>query len=315
MAQAQTVSGTIVGFFEDHGQAENAVSALRDAGFESKQIGVAHQAGSALPTSETSTGVGAGTGAGMAQRTGQEAEGLWGKVKGFFEGDAVEPYADEKQGGDLASREVTPGGQGYAAEDFKGTLQGMAVPEDRSRYFDHRFESASSGALVTVTAPGREVEAERILKSNGGDLGDASESYDYSARPAAARTEGMQNIQLLGEVLRVQKDRVSRGEVTLRKEVTTEMQTIQVPVTREELVIERHAAAGGTTATGTIGDTGEIRIPLTEERASVDKATFVREEVSVGKRAVEETRQISDEVRSEELVVDDQTKTVADRSR
>ncbi len=187
----------------------------------------------------------------------------------------------------------------------------MSVPDDRSRYFNHRFGSSEDGVIVTVSAPGRETEAETILRQYGADLGDESAQYDYASQPAQpTRTEGAQNIQLLGEALRVHKDRISRGEVTLRKEVTTEMQTIQVPVTREELVIERHAVAGGTTPTGKIGDTGEIRIPLSEERASIDKQTFVREEVSVGKREVEDVRQLSGEVRSEELVVDDETKSL-----
>jgi uncharacterized protein (TIGR02271 family) len=116
----------------------------------------------------------------------------------------------------------------------------------------------------------------------------------------------MQNIQLLGEVLRVHKDRLSRGEVVVRKDVITETQTVQVPVTREELVVEQRDVAGDTPARGNIGDNQEIRIPLTEETASVDKGTVVRQEVAVGKKPVQEVRDLSGEVRREELVVDDQ---------
>jgi len=43
---------------------------------------------------------------------------------------------------------------------------------------------------------------------------------------------GAQRLELLKEVLQVNKRRVQTGEVT-RKEVITEMQTVQVPVTRE----------------------------------------------------------------------------------
>jgi uncharacterized protein (TIGR02271 family) len=119
------------------------------------------------------------------------------------------------------------------------------------------------------------------------------------------RAEDMQNIQLLGEVLRVHKDRLTRGEVVVRKDVITETQTVQVPVTREELVVEQRDAAGDTPARGNIGDNQEIRIPLTEETASVDKGTVVRQEVAVGKKPVQEVRDLSGEVRREELVVDD----------
>lgn len=113
-------------------------------------------------------------------------------------------------------------------------------------------------------------------------------------------------IQLLGEVLRVHKDRINRGEVRIRKEVVTETQTIQVPVSREELVIERRPGNENTPAMGQIGES-EIRIPLSEEMANIDKSTVVREEVSVGKRPVEEVRDLTGQVRREELVVEDPT--------
>ena len=112
---------------------------------------------------------------------------------------------------------------------------------------------------------------------------------------------------LLGEVLRVHKDRISRGEVRLRKEVITEQQSVQVPVTREELVVERIAGDDVTPVQGSIGADKEIRIPLSEERASLGKQTVVREQVAVGKRAVEEVRNLDSDVQHEELRVEDET--------
>jgi uncharacterized protein (TIGR02271 family) len=103
---------------------------------------------------------------------------------------------------------------------------------------------------------------------------------------------------------------ISRGEVRLRKEVVTETQTVQVPVTREELVIERRPVDQATPATGSIGES-EIRIPLSEERASVDTSTVVREEVAVGKKPIQEVRDLTGKVRREELVVEDPTKRTA----
>ena len=178
------------------------------------------------------------------------------------------------------------------------------MPEDRSRYFGYKFGSQGKGAVVTVSATGREAEAEAILTQNGGDVGADTTGYDYST-PVAA--EGQRRIQLLGEVLRVQKERISRGEVRIRKEIVTEQQTIQVPVTREELVIERIPVSGTTTASGVIGQDAEIRIPLSEEVASADKQTIVREEIAVGKRAVENVQTVGDAVRHEELDVEDNT--------
>ena len=160
----------------------------------------------------------------------------------------------------------------YEPGDVSHSLGGMNIPESRSRYFENKF-ATGSGVLVTVSpTTGRDGEAEAILKQYGGDLGTNAETYNYSAPTAAAATTtaaatapatGQQRIQLLGEVLRVHKDRISRGEVRIRKEVITEQQTVQVPVSREELVIERLPVTGQTTAAGAIGSTGENRIPLT----------------------------------------------------
>lgn len=308
MAQPGTAAGTVAGFFENNDEAGRAVHELRDAGFTSAQIGVARR-GDAAAT-QTSTGSHA------AHTAGAKAEGVWDKVKNFFEGGDVEPYANEKTRGDLATREVTPdpgsaASGAYGSPDLHGTMTDLSVPEDRSRYMSHRFGSSNAGAVVTVRAEGRADEAERILKSCGADLGDESAAYDYSN--SDTNVQGEQNIQLLGEVLRVHTDRVGLGDVRLRKEVITDMQTIQVPVTREELVIERRAVDGSTPASGRIGENQDIRIPLTEERASIDKSTVVREEVSVGKRSIEDVRELSDEVRHEELIVDDQTKAARNR--
>ncbi|HEY0785845.1 MAG TPA: YsnF/AvaK domain-containing protein, partial [Acidobacteriaceae bacterium] len=206
--------------------------------------------------------------------------------------------------------------RGYGHEDFSSSLSGLNVPEERSRYFGHRIGS-QQGAVVTVSATGREAEAEEILTANGGDIGADTTGYDYSTPVANAE---QQRIQLLGEVLRVQKERISRGEVRIRKEIVTEQQTIQVPVTREELVIERIPVSGTAAVAGEIGQDAEIRIPLTEERATLDKHTVVREEVAVGKRAVENVQEVGGAVRHEELNVEDTTTgtttgTTTDKSR
>jgi uncharacterized protein (TIGR02271 family) len=132
---------------------------------------------------------------------------------------------------------------------------------------------------------------------------------------SAAQSE-RQRVQLLGEVLRVHKERIAQGEVRLRKEVVTENQNIQVPVSREELIIERSAGSGRAAPGQTIGKESDISIPISEERVQVEKRPVVREEVKISKRRVEETKEVGDEVRHEELRVDkDENINVEDRSR
>lgn len=293
---------TIAGYFDDSSKAERALQDLREAGFSSAHLGVAHRGGTS--TNSTTKNVAA------------KGESMWDKVKNFFEGGPAEPYADERSRGDLATREVTtdpyaPQGYDYDYKDsdVHKSLREMSIPDDRSRYLGHKFGSSEDGAVITVNAGDRRPEAEAILKRNGADLGENASTYDYPDNTTSnAPVEGTQNIQLLGEVLRVHKERENLGDVRIRKEVVTENQTVQIPVTREELVIERRSVNGEEQANGTVGEGSEIRIPLTEERASVDKSTVVREEVSVGKKAINETRNLSGEIRHEELVVDDQSK-------
>lgn len=80
-----------------------------------------------------------------------------------------------------------------------------------------------------------------------------------------------------------------------------------MPVQREEFVIERHAV----NKAGDASDikTDEIRIPLKEERVTVGKETVVKEEVTIGKRTVTGNQTVSGEVRSEELIVEGETKS------
>ncbi len=330
---ATTSSSSVVALFSTEGQAAEAISALKAAGFSASQIGAAANSNTSSSTgalSADTTGSYADDTTQSAAGTslGAKSEGVWDKVKNFFEGNeggGVEQYANERAH-DNASHEVTSGGyhlgsdgyDHYEPADISHSLGGMSIPDEHSRYFEHRMTTGNSSVLVTVTASGREAEAAGILEANGGDLGSGANDYDYSAPAAAGAASGaavageQQRIQLLGEVLRVHKERISRGEVRIRKEIITENQTVQVPVTREELVIERIPTSGTTAVQGSIGENSDIRIPLTEERASLDKQTVVREEVAIGKRAVESVQDVAGSVRHEELNVEEGTETVAD---
>jgi len=308
----QGTRGTVVAYFDSESQAENAVRALQDANFSSQQIGIAlskkRTSGAGNSGTLGETGGESTTRSSRGSAAGTKKEGTWDKLKDFFGVDSdVESYADERERNPAAAHEITDANTyGYEREDFSHSLSGMSIPEEQSRYFGHRLGS-SEGAVVTVTANERAAEAQEILQAQGGDIGTGSAGYDYSSKQDTV--EQPQRIELLGEVLRVHRERIRRGEVRIRKEVVTEQQTVQVPVTREELVIERTPVSGQESpTTGEIGTENEIRIPLTEERASLDKQTVVREQVNVGKRAVESVENLEGSVRREELDVKDETK-------
>lgn len=219
-------------------------------------------------------------------------------MKNFFEG------TEERE------RDATDDyGYDYESGDFQQSLGTFSIPEERSRYFNDRFNRDQNGVLLTVEAGTRRAEAEQIIENNGGDVGRNSGTWSYESARNATGPEQTRRIQLYGEVLRVHRDRVQRGEARLRKQTVTENQTVNVPVTREELVVERTPVSGERTAPGArIGENAEVRVPLSEERVKVDKEPVVREEVKVGKKGVTNVESRDEKLRHEELNVDDETK-------
>jgi uncharacterized protein (TIGR02271 family) len=292
---------TVAAYFPSDASAEAAMSALRAAGFRESQIGVAAASGPTVGATDNSN----------AYSAGQRAGNAWEKVKSFFSGNSAEPYAGESSRESSNDNVIAP--DYVDPEDLHGSLTGLSVPEHHTRYFGSRLGSSGEGVLVTVNAMDREAEVTKILSENGGDVGPDTKEFNFL--PASQDAASVHKIQLLGEVLRVHKDRVSRGEVRLRKEVITSTQTVEVPVTREELVVERVPVTGEqAVSTSAVFQGQEIRIPLSEERASVSKEPVVREEVRIGKKEVSSVEAFDERVRHEELDVDQNTKDLSRRN-
>lgn len=104
------------------------------------------------------------------------------------------------------------------------------------------------------------------------------------------------------EELDVTKDRVDTGEVILSKEIVEEQKEIDVPVTHEEVVIERRAIDHDE-SDSPIGSDETIHIPVSEERVNVGKHTVITGEVSAHKHDVEETKHIEETLKREEARV------------
>src|SRR5690606_22995190 len=145
------------------------------------------------------------------------------------------------------------------------------------------------GVLVAVDAGARTDEAAAILRSRGGDVSGrdlTAPTGSSTARTGAHETSDTRTMQLREEELDVGKHRVKDGEVNVRREVVTENRTVDVPVTREEVVVERRPA-GREASSGPIREDQEsMRIPVSHEEVDVHKQTVAREDVSVGKRSI-----------------------------
>jgi uncharacterized protein (TIGR02271 family) len=197
--------------------------------------------------------------------------------------------------GRTLNRKVQP----ESTASVRETLQAAGMSEPQARYFDTGL--ARGDILVSVRASGdRALQARSILDRLGADLGATGISV---VPPPVA--EGLRDIQLIGEVLQVHKEKVQRGEVRLHKEVVSETKSVDVPVMHEEFVIERVRVDGRAAPHSGLGeDSREIRVPLIEEQVHVEKTPVVTEEIHFGKREVRETRHVSDTVRHEELRTD-----------
>lgn len=101
------------------------------------------------------------------------------------------------------------------------------------------------------------------------------------------------------EELDIAKNKVKTGEVEISKEIVEEQKVVDVPVTHEEVVIERRAV-DNEPSDSPIGDEETIRIPVSEERVEVGKHTVVTGEVSAVKRETEDIRQVKENLKREE---------------
>jgi uncharacterized protein (TIGR02271 family) len=295
-----TTSATVVGLFPNQADAERAIQRLKEEGFSEDQIGVA------LRDRERQKDLIAGTGTQAAEgaATGAIGGGVLGGVIGLLAGVgalAIPGVGPIIAGGTLAST-LAGAGIGAAAGGLLGALAGMGVPEEDARHFDQGFRAG--GTLVTVTAGNRAEEARECLAESGADLGSMGREGAGRAWTSAGATGGSERVELREEELRARKDRVEAGEVRLRKEVVAEERTLEVPVTREEVVVERRPAAERRNASGAIGEDEEISIPLMEEEVRVEKTPVVREEVTLKKQQVQDTQKVSDTVRREEAHIE-----------
>jgi uncharacterized protein (TIGR02271 family) len=98
----------------------------------------------------------------------------------------------------------------------------------------------------------------------------------------------------------VEKQRVQKGEVRVHKEVVTEQQRIDVPVSHEEVVIERIPASEAKSADIPVGQGETIRIPVSEDQINVTKQTVETGEIDITKREVRGEQRVSGTVRREE---------------
>jgi uncharacterized protein (TIGR02271 family) len=148
------------------------------------------------------------------------------------------------------------------------------------------------------------------------DYDSTNYSYDYEPNFYEMNAQNHQQFKLYEERLIANKERFKTGTVTVGKRVETETAKVSVPVEKERVVVERmtptdtHPIAPDATAF----QEGEVfRMEVYEESANVQKQTFVREEVKIRKEIENETVEVQETIRREELDIDTDGKPLIDR--
>lgn len=175
----------------------------------------------------------------------------------------------------------------------------MQLQQETLRFWvDFTF---SPWLIATRAADGRGlIRPDRTMPEQRLRNGEALEARNRLARAAAIAKSPLAaesaKVQLHEEELKAHKKFVETGQVRVRKEVVSELRTIEVPVQREEMIIERCTPTGE--------HVGDIRIPIREEQISVEKHTVAKEEVEVSKRTVQDTELVSGEVHREVIRIE-----------
>jgi len=195
-------------------------------------------------------------------------------------------------------REITPEFENEVYSYYG--LQQTGSSEERGSYSEYSGGSGRvgpgmyEGDTETGEFVGHAEDDEGVNQSAGSDLDDRDEL----------------RVQRTEEELAAGTREREAGAMKVRKRVRTDREQIEVPTRREEVSVERVPVSGDATE-AEIGE-DEVVVPVTEEEVVVGKRAVAKEEVRVKKNVVEDTEVVEEDVRREEIDVEDDTSTRRD---
>lgn len=227
---------------------------------------------------------------------------------------------DELSGFGVEDGDLDPRGWTVVSTDGRtlGTVEDLVVDTStmKVRYFEVDLEDSSvdnehvlvDAVTARVDEDSRQVVTDAATYSAGYASGAATDtSRDVETTTSTVTSAAVDNdarrLTRSEEELHIGKREVSRGEARVGKRIETERVREPVTVRREEIVIERRPVSEGSSATASISE-GEIRVPLVEEEAIVEKRAVVKEELVIGKRVVEDTEMVEADLRKERFDIE-----------
>ncbi|MDO5576106.1 MAG: YsnF/AvaK domain-containing protein [Fibrobacter sp.] len=186
-------------------------------------------------------------------------------------------------------------------DDFITVEKGVFFPKDFTFRYDDIVDV--NGETVTLSRKRKELENWKDEKYEGW------KEYDRI-------NKGETTIPVHEEELEAQKISRPKGEVHIRKVVHTEMKQFTVPVTREEIIVERRPVTENRPLKPgeQIFKEEDIRIPVSEEEVEIIKRPVTKEEVHIRKVLHTDEQNVEGEVRKENVEInreDEQGRKVA----
>jgi uncharacterized protein (TIGR02271 family) len=182
--------------------------------------------------------------------------------------------------------------------------KGLFFPKDLYVPFSAVTAATDDSVILNVTKG--ELDAQQWDQPPTGSVYDTSTtsaSYDTGVTTDLGDRD---RIRVHEEELEARKTPRKTGEVKVRKDVVEDAQSMEVPVTREEVRVRRvpvdRDATPDETAFRSEGDT--LRVPVMEEEVEVTKRPRVVEEIEIDKVARQDTERVSDTVRRERVSVE-----------
>ncbi|NUL46445.1 PRC and DUF2382 domain-containing protein [Cellulosimicrobium funkei] len=217
--------------------------------------------------------------------------GLFGTKETFIPIGQATPSADGVQ---------VPFDKGFIKDAPNVDADGSITPEEERRLYE--YYSMDYQATATGTDRGAAGTQDAGRDATAGVDRDLDRDLDVAGAGAGAGRDG-ESVVARNESLNVGTEVHETGRVRLRKHAHTETETVEVPVSREEVVVERESVDPDSPEARQ--DTGDEEVVVTthEEVPVVDK-TATAEKVSVDKNRVQDTERVSGTVQREDIDVD-----------
>ena len=206
---------------------------------------------------------------------------------------------------------------GYAGTDRDRDLTDRDRAGRDDRYAaDTDLNAVPAAGTAGVAGAGyADTDRDRDLTDRDRGLTDPDRDLTDRDRDLTDRDNGVTRHE---ERLHVGKENVETGRARLRKYVVTDTETVEVPVQREEVRVERTPINGNESVSDRAIGEEDVEVTLHEERPVVAKETVGVERVGLEKDTVTDTERVDAEVRKEQVDVEndvDRDRGLTDRDR